>query len=155
MKINFQQSTVHCIASPTNHDLSERFLHAIHEYTNLTYSCLKTSDGYFLEPLFRKMFFTNSFVPEIVIFVSQDNDQTLLHLNGQPVKTIRVFVRVWFIALMILGLFTLITAAVSGGKELFLVLFPISMGIFGYLLCELTTKATFHTVVTAIKREFS
>ena len=154
MKIRFLQTADHWTNIPMDQDLSDRFLHAIHEYTNLSYSCEKTENGYFLNPIFRKSFWRNSFLPEISVSVSESSNQTCLHLEGQPIAFVRSFVSVCCIGSLVLGLFALIIMLASGEQEALAVIIPVVICIYSYLLCQLATKITFHNVLRAIKREF-
>jgi hypothetical protein len=96
----------------------------------------------------------NSFVPEIDIVISGQDDKTVLQMTGRPVKFVRVFMKIWFRFLAFMeacGLLITVSSGVSGFPFLFI---PVIMCVFGYLLCKIATKLTFRTVVNAIRQEF-
>ena len=154
MKIGFSQTAAHCVSGSTGTDLVNRLPTAIHKHSGLNYSCTQTDDGCFLKPSFRNMPYRNSFVPEIDIRISQKSGQTSLHMKGQPVKFVRIFMRVWFAALLIIEAILLAAGATSGMDSLFSLFIPVVIGILGYFLCKIATNATFHTVVKVIQKEF-
>ena len=73
---------------------------------------------------------------------------------GQPVKFVRDFMALWFSFLLAMEVFIVILAITSNLDSLFPLFIPLPMYAFGYLLCKLATKATFNSVVKAIKKEF-
>lgn len=127
---------------------------AIYKHTHLDYSYQQKSSGCLLRPTFRKMLYKNSFVPEIDIEISYHDSQTIMQMIGQPIKFVRAFMTFWFSALLILEALFCILALTSMLDSFLFVFLPLMMGVFGYLLCKLATKATFHTVVTAMREEF-
>jgi hypothetical protein len=98
--------------------------------------------------------YRNSFVPEIDIVISNRDSKTELQMIGRPVKFVRVFMAFWFSFLLVMQVFIVILAITSSLDSLFPLFIPLAMCTFGYLLCKLATKATFNSVVKAIKKEF-
>ena len=125
------------------------------KYTDWDYSCQETDTGCFLKPTFRHMPCRNSFVPEIDVVVSSCGEHTILQMRGQPVKFVRIFMAIWFVFLLMFELCFLVLAITSKLDSIFPVFVPIGMCAFGYLLCKLATKTTFHSVINAIRREYS
>lgn len=152
--MEFLQKADYCTKLPVTQNLSDHFLHAIHEYTNLSYFCTKTASGYFLEPLFRHTLWRNSFMPEITVSICQDADRDHLHIEGQPVKSVRIFVSICFWGSLAMALFSLVAALISDGTEAGCAIIPLVIAIYSFFLCTLATTATFHNVVNAIKKEF-
>ena len=126
----------------------------IRQHTNWDYAYQKKIKGCSLKPIFRNMPYRNSFVPEIDIVISDRDSQTELQMIGQPVKFVRVFMALWFSFLMAMEIFFIMLAITSNLDRLFPLFIPLAMCAFGYLLCKLGTKATFNSVVKAIKKEF-
>lgn len=60
----------------------------------------------------------------------------------------------WFSFLLVMEVFFIVLAITSNLDRLFPLFIPLAMCAFGYLLCKLATKATFNSVVKAIKKEF-
>lgn len=154
MNITFSQTADLCTSSPMEQDFSDRILHGIRNHTNLNYTCTKIEDGYFLEPIFRKMSHINSFVPEIFISVSQTSDETRLHLEGQPVRSVRSFIRICLFMCLFLVLSSLGDIIAANRNGVIFVIVPLIIGTFTYFLCKLATKATFKKVFFAIQKEF-
>ena len=151
MKKLFVQTAEHQIRNAACPDFLEKLPDVIRKHANLDYAYQQTSAGCFLKPTFRHMPYRNSFVPEIDITVSCHEDAEVLHLTGRPVKFVRIFMAFWFGFLALMEVFLLIAAVNSTLSNMFSVLIPIGMGVFGYLLCKLATKATFHAVMNAVK----
>ena len=107
-----------------------------------------------MKPTFRNMPYRNSFVLEINVVISNHNSQTELQIIGQPVKFVRVIMALWFSFLLAMEVFFVILAITSNLDSLFPLFIPLAMCVFGYLLCKFATKATFNSVVKAIKKEF-
>lgn len=154
MKIGFSQTAKHTISGSIGTDFPKRLSETLSLRTDWNYSCIEKEDGYFLKPSFRNMPYRNSFVPEIEIKISQNNGQTSLHMTGQPVKSVRIFMGFWFGFLLMMGVLSLIAVATSGAEEIPFVLICVGMGVFGYLLSEIGTRLTFRSVVKAIQTEF-
>lgn len=154
MKIGFSQTAEYTISGSLGTDFPKRLSEALCLRTDWNYLCIQKNDCYFLKPSFRNMPYINSFVPEIEIRISQNDGKTSLHMTGQPVKFIRIFIRIWFGFLLLMGALSLIAVAASGTDGLIFVLGCVVMGVFGYLLCEIGTKVTFRSVVEAIQKEF-
>lgn len=152
MKIGFSQTAEHTMSGSVGADFPKRLSEAIHRHTACNYVCIPKEDGYVLKPSFRNMPYRNSFVPEVYIDISRNNGQTALHLKGQPVKYVRIFMWVWIAFLLVMEVIFL--AASSEMDSLFPVFIPAVMVMFGYFLCAIATKATFHAVVKAIRKEF-
>ena len=144
-----KHSVEHTLCSDSLKDLPV----AILKHTDWDYSYKETDFGCFLKPTFRNMPFRNSFVPEIDVVLLKDGENTVLQMQGKPVLFVRVFMAIWFAFLMMTEavLIGLTIASVIG--SIFPLLIPIGMCVFGYLLCALGTKVTFHSVVKAIRKE--
>ena len=153
MKSIFTQTAAPSIASTTSPICLNTLPQLIRKHTDWDYSCAQTDSGYFLKPAFRNMPYRNSFVPEVDIVVSCNDAQTVLHMSGQPVKFVRVFMTIWFYFLLIMEVFLLVLTISSNLDSLFPVFIPIIMCVFGYLLCKIATGATFRSVVKAIQKE--
>ena len=153
MKSIFTQTAEHRIANPTCPTYLNDLPKLIRKHSDWNYSCVQTDTGYFLKPTFRDMPYRNAFVPEIDVVVSHNNAQIVLHMSGQPVKSVRVFMAIWFSFALMMEVFLLVLAITSGLDSLFPVFIPIIMCVFCYLLCKIATRATFKSVVKAIQKE--
>ena len=153
MKSIFTQTAEHSIASTTYPICLNNLPQLIRKHTDWDYSCAQTDSGYFLKPTFRDMPCRNSFVPEIDVVVSHNNAQIVLHMSGQPVKSVRVFMAIGFGFALMMEVFLLALAITSNLDSLFPVFIPLIMCAFGYLLCKIATGATFRSVVKAIQKE--
>ena len=154
MKIGFSQTAVHRITSPIPADFPNSFPEAIQRGTGWNYACSQNVDGYLLKPTFRNMPYRNSFVPEMAVSISQDNGQTLLHIQGKPVKFVRIFMKFWLGFLLLMEVFLLALAVTSSLDDLFFIFGPIVLCVFGYALCAIGTKVSFRAVVKAIQKAF-
>ena len=96
--------------------------------------------------------YRNSFVPEIDIIASNHETHTVLHITGQPVKSVRVFMAFWFGFSILMEAFLLIFAITSNLDSIIPVFIPLVLCLYGYLLCQLGTKAAFNTIIKAIKK---
>lgn len=153
MKSIFTHTAEHSMASATCPTCLDDLPNLIRKHTDWDYSCVQTDSGYFLKPTFRNVPYRNSFVPEIDIVVSYNNAQTILHMQGRPVKFVRVFMAIWFGFALMMELFLLATAITSNLDSLFPVFIPIIMCAFGYLLCKIVAGATFKSVTKVIQKE--
>ncbi len=151
----FTSTATHSISNSSCTDLFDTLPGAIRKHAQWDYICMKTDGGYFLKPTFRHMPYGNSFVPEIDITVSQNDSQAVLHMQGQPVVFVRVFMMIWFGFALLMEMLFLPLAITSGWDDLFIVFIPIILGAFGYFLCKIATKKTFYSVVNAIQKEFT
>lgn len=154
MKFPFTQTVTHIINSNISSDFFAKLPEKILSHTNLEYSCQQRVDGCFLKPTFKNMPYRNSFVPEINIIASCHDSQTTLHISGQPVKFVRVFMAFWFSFWLLFEVLEFVLL-ITSKDSIFPALATTGFGVFGYLLCELATKATFRSVVKAIKKECS
>ena len=150
----FTEMATHCINKTISTSGFEILPEVIRQHTDWDYAYQQKTKGCSLKPTFRNMPYTNSFVPEIDVVISNHNSQTELQIIGQPVKFVRVFMALWFSFLLALEVFFIILAITSNLDRLFPLFIPLAMCAFGYLLCKLATKATFNSVVKAIKKEF-
>ena len=150
----FTQTMEHKINNTFCSDCLQNLPEVIRRNTDLDYTYQQRDSGCFLKPTFHNMPYMNSFVPEIDVVVSRHEDYTLLHITGQPVKFVRIFMLLWFSFLLMMEVFRLILAAASILDSFIPDVISIAMCVFGYLLCKLATKATFHSVVQAILKEF-
>ena len=154
MMILFTERTTHSINRTISANDLESLPDVIWQHTDWDYSYMQKPTGCSLKPTFRNMPYRNSFVPEIDIVISNRDSQTELQMIGQPVKFVRVFMALWFSFLLAMEVFFVIIAITSNSDSLFPLFIPLAMCVFGYLLCKFATKATFNSVVKAIKKEF-
>ena len=150
----FTEMATHCINKTIFTNGFEILPDVIRQHTNWDYAYHQKPTGCSLKPTFRNIPYRNSFVPEIDVVISNHNSQTELQIIGQPVKDVRVFMALWFSILLALQVYFIILAITSNLDGLFPLFIPLVMCAFGYLLCKLATKATFNSVVKAIKKEF-
>ena len=153
MKI-FTEMATHCINKPISINGFEILPKVIRQHTDWDYAYQQKPTGCHLKPTFHNMPYRNSFVPEIDIVVSNQNSQTYLQMIGRPVKFVRILMAIWFSFLLAMEAFCVILPITSNLDSLFPLLIPLAMCTFGFLLCKLATKATFSSVVKAIKKEF-
>ena len=148
MKFSLVQTASYSRDGELASDFFEKLPRVIRDHTDWEYSGQQRADGWHLNPTFKNMPYRNSFVPEIKIVTVQDGTQTTLQISGQPVKIVRVGMKIWFgfLALMLI-LFLMIAR-----DSVFYALIPVGMGLFGYLLCKHGTKAAFHKVLQAISK---
>ena len=150
----FTEMATHCINNTISTNSFELLPEVIRQHTDWDYTYQQKPTGCSLKPTFRNMPYRNSFVPEIDIVISNRDSKTELQMIGRPVKFVRVFMAFWFSFLLVMEVFIVILAITSSLDSLFPLFIPLAMCIFGYLLCKLATKATFNSVVKAIKKEF-
>ena len=150
----FTEMATHCINKTISTNDFEILPAVIRKHTDWDYTYQQKSEGCFLKPTFHNMPYRNSFVPEIDIVISNHDSQTALQMTGQPVKFVRVFMALWFSFLLVMEVLFIILAITSNLDSLFPLFIPLAMCVFGYLLCKLGTKATFNSVIKAIKKEF-
>ena len=150
----FTEMATHCINNTISTNSFELLPEVIRQHTDWDYVYQQKPTGCNLKPTFRNMPYRNSFVPEIDIVISNRDSKTELQMIGRPVKFVRVFMAFWFSFLLVMEVFIVILAITSSLDSLFPLFIPLAMCIFGYLLCKLATKATFNSVVKAIKKEF-
>ena len=155
MKRLFTQIAEHRINYAVNSDFVQKLPELICKHTDWEYKYQQRNDGCFLKPTFRNMLHRNSFVPEINITVSAHEEYTTLHITGRPEKSVRIFMAFWFGFLSLMEVLLLVLAITSNLDSITPVFIPIAMCSFGYLLCELATKATFNSVMRAIQKECS
>lgn len=153
MKIGFSQKETLTVGEPICADFFDKLPNTIYQKTGFNYACMQIFDGFFLKPSYKNMPYRNAFVPEITVLVSKTNEQTVLHLKGQPVKFVRTFIGFWlsFLLVMQVLLFTVIAPAQI--NVFFPGLAPAMIGILGYLLCSVVTKGIFKSIVRAIQKE--
>ena len=149
----FTEKATHRINKTISSNCFEVFPEVIRQHTDLDYTYQQKPTGCSLKPTFRNMPFRNSFVPEIDIVISNRDSKTELQMIGRPVKFVRVFMALWFGFSSLMEIFLLILAITSNMDSIIPVFIPIVLCVFGYLLCELGTKATFNSVVKAIQKE--
>ena len=150
----FTQTAEHSIKIAARSEELKRLPEVIRKYTDWNYTYKQTDTGYFLKPVFHNMPYRNSFVPAIDIVVSHTETGTVLHMRGQPVKSVRIFMAFWFSFLLLAEVFLLTLAITCKWDVLFPVFVPVVMCVFGYFLCEIATKGTFKSVMKAIRKEF-
>ncbi len=152
MKLSFAHTVSFKASSNISPDLLAKLPETIYQNTNFEYTYEATDTGCRLTPTFRNMPYGNSFVPEIDIMLSEHEGFSMLHITGQPVKTIRIFAAFCSICSLLLAIFALVVMLISKDNILF-VLAPIGMSVFSYFFCKLGTKATFNYIIKAIKNE--
>ncbi len=148
MNLGFTETVVHKTESPVGDDLTEQLLSIAHNHTNFQYTCEKKEDGYWLRPTFKNMPYRNSFVPEIHVALGWEGDQRVFTIQGRPVKSVRIFMTIWFFSLLphgIIGLFAM------EGIPRFI---PLFMAVFGYLLCKLGGRRTFYCFREGFEKYF-
>ena len=150
----FTVMATHCINKTISTNGFEILPEVIRQHTDWDYAYQQKIKGCSLKPTFRNMPYRNSFVPEIDVVISNRDSQTELQMIGQPVKFVRVFMALWFSFLLVMEVFFVILAITSNLDSLLLLFIPLAMCAFGYLFCKLGMKATFNSVVKAIKKEF-
>ena len=123
MKPIFTQTAEHSITGTNCPTCLSDLPKLIRKHTDWDYTCTQTDAGYYLKPTFRDMPYRNSFVPEIDIVVSHNDAQTILYMNGQPVKFVRVFMAIWFGFALMMEVFLLVLAFTSNLDSLFFVFF--------------------------------
>lgn len=155
MKSIFIQAAEHRIVSAAGPVCLDELPDLIRKHTDWDYSYTQTDAGCCLKPTFRNMPYRNSFVPEIDVVISRNEAQEILHMQGQPVRFVRVFMSIWFGFALLLEVFLLSLAFTSNLDKLFPVFVPVILCTFGYLLCELATRATFKAVIQAIEKELA
>ena len=116
MKRLFTQTAEYKTSNTFYSDFLQKLPEVIYKYTNWEYKSQQRSAGCFLKPTFRNMPYRNSFVPEIDIVVSNHEAYTMLHITGQPVKFVRIFMALWFGFLSLMEVFLLILAITCSGK---------------------------------------
>ena len=151
MKLGISVSAEHTIRCPVGEDLTNRLLSGIYRHTHWTYSCTRTEAGYILKPLYHRMPFAHSFMPEITIAESHADGKTILQMQGRPVDFIRAFMYIWFGGLLMMGILDL--AVIPWPDKVAPLAVCAVLGVFGYLLCKLSTKSGFQRVLKAIQRE--
>ncbi|MBE6932998.1 MAG: hypothetical protein E7464_06445 [Ruminococcaceae bacterium] len=151
MKLGVSVSAEHTIRCPLDEDLSSRLVRAIHRHTHWTYACTRTEAGYILKPIYRRMPFSHSFMPEITIVESHVEGKTILQMQGRPVDFVRAFMYIWFGGLLMMGILDL--AVIPWPDKVAPLAVCAVLGVFGYLLCKLSTKSGFQRVLKAIQRE--
>ena len=150
----FTEMATHCVNKTISTNGFEILPKVIRQHTDWDYAYQQKTKGCSLKPTFHNMPYGNSFVPEIDIVISNRDSQTELQMIGQPVKFVRVFMALWFSFLLAMEVFFVILAITSNLDRFFPLFIPLAMCVFGYLLCKFATKATFNSVVKAIKKEF-
>jgi len=155
MGIGFSQSAEHRVNGILPADWINNLSEILLRHTGLCYSCTTTDKGFFLKPALSYGGKRNSFIPEIDIEVCQEGDQTLLRMKGRPVKFVRIFMTVWLVLLFLMEALAVALTAVSGQGEPSRVIFPVVLGIFGYLLCKIAGGIAFRSVVKTIRKEIN
>ncbi len=154
MKNIFTQTAEHNIKNSSVSDCLSKLPDAIRKHTDWEYSYLQTENGCFLKPMFENMPYRNSFVPAIDVVMSHQDTQTVLHMRGTPVKSVRIFMAFWFSCLLLLEIFML-TLVITSDLSIYALFTPFLMCALGYSICEIATKITFKAVIKAIRNEFS
>ena len=150
MKRLFTQTAEYKTSNTFYSDFLQKLPEVIYKHTKWEYKSQLRNAGCSLKPTFRNVPYRNSFVPEIDIVVSNHEADTTLHITGQPVKFVRIFMALWFGFLSLMEVFLLILAITSNPDSIIPIFIPIVMCAFGYLLCKFGTKATFNSVIKAI-----
>lgn len=154
MKAVFSHTAEVSLKIPPETDLPGRLPQAIYRWSGLPYACQRGQDGCFLRPQPHRLGYRNSFIPEISVTVTQQGEQTVLRLVGQPVEFVRIFMRVWFAIVFSFLLTILLTFAKTGAYTAAGILVPLGMAVFGYLMTRIGTAVPFRQVTEAIRKEF-
>lgn len=155
MGIGFSQISEHQTNAIPNSDHIRSLPDVIRRQTGIKYSCEKRDGGYFLKPEFLLFDISrrNSFVPEIDVTVSCKNGETSLHIKGQPVKLLRLFMIVWISFSLLLQIVFFGLMIFSEYESIYPLFIPFLLCLFGYSLCKIGTKITFRKVVKVIINE--
>ena len=151
MKSLFVQAAEHNMKTHLYSDHLKKLPDVIRKHAGWDYAYTQTDTGCFMHPTFHNMPYRNAFVPEVDIIVSNNDVQTILHITGRPVKSVRIFMACWFGILLIIELFLLVLAISSKLDSLYSVFIPAVMCVLGYFLCTIATKIAFNTIVKAIQ----
>lgn len=154
MKAFFEQSATHKIDNAIPFTTFEKLPEIIREHTDWEYTYRQTSTGCFLKPTFRNMQYRNSFIPEIDITVSCDEAHTTLHISGRPVKSVRIFMTLFYAIWSVLSEWLIIQAITSQQGILFIAIMPLVLGAFFLLIVKFSLQAIFNSIVKAIQKEF-
>lgn len=155
MKRLFTQTATHSINNPLCADSFEKLPEIIRKHTDWEYTYRQTSTGCFLKPTFRNMQYRNSFIPEIDITVSCDEAHTTLHISGRPVKSVRIFMTLFYAIWSVLSVLLIIQAITSQQGILFIAIIPLVLGTFFLLVGKFSLQAIFNSIVKAIRKEYS
>lgn len=155
MKHIFTSSTRHSIKNTVCPDYLKKLPEAILKHTDWDYSYEQTDSGCFLKPTFQNMPYRNSFVPEIDIVVSENNNQAILLITGSPVKAVRVFYICVCTFLLIIEVSLLLSFITSGIKSIFPLFIPIGIIVLNFLILKIGTRITFNSIVKAIRNELT
>jgi hypothetical protein len=154
MKAFFEQSATHKIDNATASTAFEKLPEIIREHTDWEYAYQATNTGCLLKPTFRNMQYRNCFIPEIDISVSCDEAHTTLHISGRPVKSVRIFMTLFYAIWSVLSVWLIIQAITSQQGILFIAILPLVLGAFFLLIEKFSLQATFNSIVKAIQKEF-
>ena len=155
MKRLFTRTATHSTNNPLCSNSFEKLPEVIREHTDWDYTYQQTSTGCFLKPTFRNMQYRNSFIPEIDITVSCDEAHTTLHISGQPVKVVRIFMTLFYAIWSVLSVLLIIQAIASQQGILFIAIIPLVLGTFFLLVGKFSLQAIFNSIVKAIQKEYS
>ncbi len=151
MNLRFLQTASLSFNGPIADDFCEKITVSLLRGHEIKYVCTATPDGYFLQPKFGATMRKNAFLPEVRVVVSQHGTQTLLKLEGQPVKSIRVFIWCYIAFALLMEIVFLGIAAITGLHSVILPFIPAFLCIFGYALCLFGTKIGFRAVVKVME----
>ena len=155
MKALLAQTAKHEIDNAIPSTTFEKLPEIIREHTDWEYTYRQTSNGCLLKPTFRNMQYRNSFIPEIDITVSCDETHTTLHISGRPVKSVRIFLALFYAIWSVLSVLLIIQAIASQQGILFIAIIPLVLGTFFLLVGKFSLQAIFNSIVKAIQKEYS
>ncbi len=155
MKALLAQTAKHEIDNAIPFTTFEKLPEIIWEHTDWEYTYRQTSTGCFLKPTFRNMPYRNSFIPEIDITVSCDEAHTTLHISGRPVKSVRIFMTLFYAIWSVFSVLLIILAITTQQDILFIAIMPLVLGAFFLLVGKFSLQAIFNSIVKAIQKEFS
>ena len=155
MNIGFSMQAEHRTSIPVTGNFADCILQVVHNNTMWKYKCTQTAKGYFLSPTFRDFPIRNSFTPEIEIDISQENEQTVLQIHGQPVAFARIFTWVCISFALLMEIILIAVAFADGLQQYFGLFIPVICMFFTYFLCKFASEIPFRSIVKAIRKEFS
>ena len=155
MRIPFQQTATCKVNREITSDFYFKLTQAIFNRTKLKYTHYHRTYGCFLKPTnLRLGKMLNSFIPELNIVASRQDSQTILHISGQPVMHIRIFMAIWIGYFLLHGIAFLVRA-INANESIVPALIAFGLCVCSYLFFELVTKAYFRSVINAIEQEHS
>jgi len=154
MKALLAQTAKHEINNAIPSASFEKLPEIIREHTDWEYAYQATNTGCLLKPTFRNMQYRNCFIPEIDISVSCDKAHTTLRISGRPVKSVRIFLALFYAIWSVFSVLLIIQAITTQQDILFIAILPLILGAFFLLVGKFSLQAIFNSIVKAIQKEF-